>query len=61
MSVQKIEALLPDEQIGALSEVASATGSTFDEVLSCAVGYAMAAARDVYGITLEESEGGHAD
>jgi hypothetical protein len=57
--IQTISAQLPIEQVGAISEVASATGSTFDEVLSCAVGYAMGDARHVYGVTL--AEGGHAD
>jgi len=58
---QHISAMLPTSHVGALSEIAVVSGSSFDEVLGIAVGYALADAMNVYGVTLAESEGGHAD
>lgn len=40
---------LPNSQVAALAEIAAVSGSTFDEVLSVAVGFALSNAPHVYG------------
>lgn len=58
---QHISAVLPASHVGALSEIAMVSGSSFDEVLAQAVGASLADSFRVFGVTLAESEGGHAD